>query len=85
VGKEQNANKLLKFYALLELNKKEFLEDYIYEHAEEERHRKELMLRLLERNKQVNTQINNYVRRSIACLQVPILSPPHKNNRSSGD
>lgn len=37
------------------------------------------MLKLLERNKQVNTQINNYVRRSIACLQVPLIS------RSSGD
>jgi len=29
--KGKTANKLLKFYALLELNKKEFLEDYVFE------------------------------------------------------
>lgn len=83
-GKEQTANKLLKFYALLELNKKEFLEDYVFEEAEEQRHQKELLLRLLERNRQVNGQINNFVRRTTACLQVPliIIPPP---NRSSGD
>jgi hypothetical protein len=42
------------------------------------------MLKLLERNRQINSQISNYVRRSSSFLPVPliIIPPPH---RSSGD
>ena len=34
---KQTANKLLKFYQALELNRKEFLEDYVFKTEEQEK------------------------------------------------
>jgi glutaredoxin len=59
------------------------LEDYVYEEIEEEKHKHELLMKLIERNKLINTQINNFVRKSCAYIPVPLLIIP--NNKSSGD
>ena len=58
--KSMNANKLLKFYAMMELNKRQFLEDYIFEQQAEEQQKKRLYNNLMEKNKFNNEQIKDY-------------------------
>lgn len=62
-GKEGNANKLLKFYAILELNKKQFLEDYVFDKQVEEQQNKKIFNNLLEKNKNNEEQIQTYIKK----------------------
>lgn len=62
-SKTATATKLLKFYNIMEITKKEFLEDYIFEAQEEEEQRRKLMNCLIERNKFNGEQIRDYQKR----------------------
>jgi hypothetical protein len=73
---------MYKLYSFLELSKKDFLEDYIYDKLEEERHKTELLNKLMERNKTINSQISVYIKKSTNFLPVPIVPISAK---SSGD
>lgn len=66
--KQYTANKLAKFYGLMEICKKQFLEDYIYEKNEQEEHKKKIMNSLLEKNKSINQQITSYYKKSMTFL-----------------
>ena len=61
-GKKATAVKLLKYYAMLELKKPEFLEDYAYEREPEEQ-KKQLLSSLLEKNKANGEQIKAFTRK----------------------
>lgn len=43
------------------------------------------MSKLLERNRVINSQINNYVKKSACFLPVPLIIMPPPNSRSSGE
>jgi len=53
----------------------------VYDKLEEERHKADLLNRLLERNKEINKQINGFIKKSTNCVPATITV----NNQSSGD
>ena len=48
---------------MLELNRKEFLEDYIFERQAEEQQKKKILNNLIEKNKSNGEQINLYIKK----------------------
>ncbi len=64
-NKQATANKLIKMYGLMELNKKQFLQDYIYEKNKEEQQKARILNILMEKNKAIREQIRQYKHKTI--------------------
>lgn len=78
--------KMYNFYSkVMELSKREFLEDFVFAEVEKSKKKHEIYRKLVERNKTINTQINIHVRKSSSRLPVPLIIIPPPPAKSSGD
>ena len=69
----------------MSIHKKEFLEDYIFKEEEREKHKSELLNRLLDRNRAIKSQISGFYKKRPKKTPAVINMPPPCLSKSSGD